>query len=204
MPNWYHTTITLTGPESALTRFKTAHFRHEPDDDYLDFNTVIPMPEVIKGTEASSVVDDGLYLLGRLDLVQFTPSLDFPWVKEAGITTEEQLKAELLKRCPDCIEKAKKAIAVHEATGYTDWYQWSCDNWGTKWNSQRLHVLADTPDTLQFSLATAWGPPMPVIKRLVQLYPELAFNAEGVDEGDYYEHVYNLLPRADAPAEITT
>jgi hypothetical protein len=184
MPNWFYTTITLTGPESALTRFKTAHFRdHDDGEQYLDFNTVTPMPEVLKGSECSSAVAHGLCVLGRLDLLgHWSPP------------SEE--KTTLLRHSPNCIEKAEKAIAMHEAAGYIDWYEWACDNWGTKWNSTHLIVLpTNTPGELKFTFATAWGPPSPVIEKLIQLYPELAFKAEGVDEGDNFEKVYHLFPR---------
>jgi hypothetical protein len=34
-------------------------------------------------------------------------------------------------------------------------------------------------------MATAWSPPEPVFEKLVQLYPELTFEATGFDEMDY-------------------
>jgi hypothetical protein len=50
--------------------------------------------------------------------------------------------------------------------GYRDWYDWSCENWGTKWNSYYGSFLENRP---AYNFVTAWDPPMPVIRKLAQL-----------------------------------
>jgi hypothetical protein len=191
MPSWFYTTVTITGPQDALARLKTAHFRtHDNGDQYLDFETIIPMPAILEGSESSSVVADGLYVLRRVDVLSAdrragSEMLNWSWVKEAGITTEEELKAELLRRCPDCVERAKKAIALYETTGYGNWRDWCCDNWGTTCSRFAAIYPNDPPGTMHVHMATAWAPPLPVFEKLAQLYPELTFEVEGLDEMDY-------------------
>jgi hypothetical protein len=147
------------------------------------------MPAILEGSESGSAINDGLYVLGRLDLIPdgwLSNYLDFQWIKEAGITTEEEVKAELLRRIPDCAERAKKAIALHEATGYLSWHEWHCANWGTTHSSRFANITPDDPPgRLSFYMATAWAPPQPVFEKLAQLYPECTFEAEGLDEMDY-------------------
>ena len=57
--------------------------------------------------------------------------------------------------------------AMIEKTGYSDWYNWAVDNWGTKWEVcefygvDRQH-LNDSLDesTITFGFSSAWGPPL--------------------------------------------
>lgn len=60
-----------------------------------------------------------------------------------------------------------KDKAMIEKTGYSDWYSWAVDNWGTKWEVcefygvDRQH-LNDSLDesTISFGFCSAWGPPL--------------------------------------------
>ena len=60
-----------------------------------------------------------------------------------------------------------KLIDKIEKTGYSDWYSWAVDNWGTKWEVcefygvDRQH-LNDSLDesTISLSFDSAWSPPI--------------------------------------------
>ena len=52
-----------------------------------------------------------------------------------------------------------------------DWYDWHCENWGTKWNSVDAR-LDDFSDCLEYCFDTAWGPCEPVIKTLAEMFPD--------------------------------
>lgn len=40
-----------------------------------------------------------------------------------------------------------------------NWYQWSIDNWGTKWEVKEFYGMQRKDDTICFSFQSAWGPP---------------------------------------------
>lgn len=67
-----------------------------------------------------------------------------------------------------------------------NWYDWSIEHWGTKWNaySFQWHGKADHCIAIQFD--TAWSPPEPVLDKLV----EMGFIIAGLwkDEGDTEVH----------------
>ena len=52
--------------------------------------------------------------------------------------------------------------------GYSDWYGWACDNWGTKWDiceyfgvdRQYLSEQSDGESTISFAFSSAWSPPI--------------------------------------------
>lgn len=62
--------------------------------------------------------------------------------------------------------------------GHPDWYEWSCENWGSKWNSDRAEWLSTAnsaePELVQVAyFDTAWDPPFPVIFALSERFPAL-------------------------------
>ena len=50
--------------------------------------------------------------------------------------------------------------------GYKDWYDWSIENWGTKWNACDCF---DNGDYIEFE--TAWSLPHPVYAKLAEITP---------------------------------
>lgn len=50
--------------------------------------------------------------------------------------------------------------------GYADWYDWSCNVWGTKWNSTETYVIDD--NNVEFE--TAWSTPYGVLQELSKKY----------------------------------
>ena len=86
--------------------------------------------------------------------------------------------------------------------GCTDWYDWSYEHWGTKWNAYSVE-LDEEAHTILFD--TAWSCPLPVLTELSKLCYKynVAFIGEWADEdagcnvgffesdGDGDEHWFN-------------
>ena len=47
-----------------------------------------------------------------------------------------------------------------EKYGYSDWYGWACDNWGTKWDVSEFYGVDRQGDTISFAFSSAWSPPV--------------------------------------------
>ena len=47
-----------------------------------------------------------------------------------------------------------------EKYGYSDWYGWACDNWGTKWDISEFYGVDRDGDTISFAFSSAWSPPI--------------------------------------------
>ena len=55
-----------------------------------------------------------------------------------------------------------------------DWYNWSNENWGTKWDVREVEISDDHEDgVVTYSFETAWGPPEPIFNMLCGKYPEV-------------------------------
>ena len=61
-----------------------------------------------------------------------------------------------------------------------DWYDWSCEHWGTKWNAYDCHY--DGQNELSFS--TVWSAASPILQQLSAKFPDLTFVHLWADE-DY-------------------
>lgn len=82
--------------------------------------------------------------------------------------------------------KAKEFLAKY---GAADWYDWSLNNWGTKWPSVNLGVEREG-DTLTTEFQTAWSPPMGIYARLQELgFDVLAtFAEQGCDFAGFWRN----------------
>jgi hypothetical protein len=74
---------------------------------------------------------------------------------------------ELLEEAPigDDYEQKRDEIKARNVQefGYPSWYEWSIDNWGTKWDisdvDEDYMEKSDDGKTVTFSFDTAWSPP---------------------------------------------
>jgi hypothetical protein len=65
--------------------------------------------------------------------------------------------------------------------GYTDWYDWRNDKWGTKWGDCETHLAqdiftnSDGISTVAFYFDSAWAPPIEGFHKIASDYPNLLF-----------------------------
>ena len=55
------------------------------------------------------------------------------------------------------------------------WYEWSCKNWGTKWDAVSPMLAVNKPRLLVYVFDTAWSPPIVWLGKVSKLYPNLYF-----------------------------
>jgi hypothetical protein len=56
----------------------------------------------------------------------------------------------------------------------SDWYNARIEKWGTKWNSVDCVIGSAEDDPLEIDMMTAWSPPCPVVRALVETYHRAA------------------------------
>ena len=71
------------------------------------------------------------------------------------------------------------------------WYAWRVQNWGTKWDGYEGRF--NSGDFSSFSFDTAWGPPLPIIKKLAELTGQ-TFILEYIEEGMFFCGKYTASP----------
>ena len=65
--------------------------------------------------------------------------------------------------------------------GFSDWYGWAVENWGTKWDINEFYGVDRQGDTISFGFSSAWGPPLGAYEYF------LAKNEEVSIKSYYYE-----------------
>tara|TARA_R100000742_G_C4228410_1_gene50534 strand:+ start:215 stop:700 length:486 start_codon:yes stop_codon:yes gene_type:complete len=99
-----------------------------------------------------------------------------------------------IKPMPKYIYKGSLGTEERKKYGSDNWYDWSCENWGTKWNAYDVDVESHEDTTLYIDFCTAWSPPLPILEHLWEKkthYRITDINCEYKDEGWMYEGVYD-------------
>jgi hypothetical protein len=162
MPNWFHNDCTVTGPESDIKAMLALMVVKRDDEDDFDFNHLIPMPQELR--------DLTLTYGNSGEVVNHGNQLDGD----------------------DLVPVEKEKLDDWRARyGATNWYEWACNNWGTKWNACEFSMEEYSGgSTARFSFDTAWSFPEPIAKRLSQRFPMLHFAWKLYDEAECQDENY--------------
>ena len=67
-------------------------------------------------------------------------------------------------------EDKNKAMALKIRYGHSNWYDWSCENWGTKWNSVDAERTEDG-ESVFYNFRTAWDCPREIVDAIGDKIP---------------------------------
>jgi hypothetical protein len=72
-----------------------------------------------------------------------------------------------------------------------DWYNWCCENWGTKWDVDGADITHDSDESITINFNTAWASPKAFFRKISKDFPELnfiiSFDEPGCDSFGFYE-----------------
>ena len=90
------------------------------------------------------------------------------------------------KELRDTTADGSKDKEMIKKYGYSDWYGWACDNWGTKWDISEFYgvereITPEGQPMISFAFSSAWAPPIGAYSHF------LAKNDDCTLEAHYYE-----------------
>ena len=217
MPNWCYNNLRVeaegewnedpkvieenqTEAQAELLKFKKENFKNLGEDNdtkVLTFNGTVPMHDTLRITSGSTTDRAIAYLLAKKDDYSeidkiaeyaFAPKhygfkvgdeINLKRVKILKVMEKEVTKSE--------IEEGEKALLNEKLYGHKDWYNWSIENWGTKWDAGESGTNQDTENVLDLSFDTAWSPPTPWLQKVTEKYRKLKFTLEYTEEGMGFE-----------------
>lgn len=196
-PNYCDNEVYITGSKDELAKIKVFVKGKEKDEDtnkeeemLFDFDKIVPMPKELMITSGSNVDNcRDIILAEKGDLTAIEKMLSHPWVREKIMTKEQLLDHLKTKVKAEDMEEAKQSFINEEKYGAKDWYDWSRDNWGTKWNAARP-TLCESSRRLVYQFDTAWAPPLPVIKKLSELFPNVTIKIKFYEMGVGFQGTY--------------
>jgi hypothetical protein len=151
-------------------------FKSKVDEENF-YNSFFPMPEILQGTQSPNINEDKLIL----EYNEKTNS------KAMGLTEIIKSNHPLYSGIAEQVLKNQQAYI---ATGYTNWYDWSLDNWGVKWDASALKAkeLSDF-NTVIYSFDSPWGTPEHFVIELSKMYPDAVFEmvSGSIENDTHYE-----------------
>ena len=171
MPNWCRNTVIIEGPKRKINEFinKVTTIGETPvETNHFDFEKILPVPEDLN-VEKSSVGDLGLKMLTRPN--------------DEDTERFEKMDSEYKARAIKLGSIYRKNIEKH---GCLTWYEWCCNNWGTKWNSSATEewtISENFPGCMKVCFDTAWGPPYELIAEASRQYPDITFRISSDEPG---------------------
>ncbi len=89
--------------------------------------------------------------------------------------------------------------------GRDNWYDWSLDNWHTKWNAYDTELVEDADESFSFNFQTAWSFPQPIIDKLIEMHPDLVFDGHANEEAGFFNFDWDnqdgMFHQYDLPME---
>lgn len=195
MPNYCQSKLLVIGDKDIIKQMEEERFSRREHLWMLDFDKVLPMPKSLH-IEAGCMTSFTQKLLyptqGQepLQLNEVIATLSF----RKDVLPDDAAQPQSLKDVIGLLKQTPQGRHIllegHlrqrnlKQYGCTDWYEWSIDNWGTKWNctdfSKEQH---DSEKSALYFMETAWSPPLPVIDELACLYPKLRFEMSFLELG---------------------
>jgi hypothetical protein len=212
MPNWCNNEVCITGAAKDIAALKALI------GDTLDFNLIVPMPEGLKtgsGMVGRTAGGTAVVMNNRTKVFHMAGSCK---AKNVGIFDRVDLVATSnaaiainkgYRPCKVCMVNPNmrgqgfdKPLAVGAALykefGADNVLDWARKNWGTKWNASDSAHCDFGLTFMNVDFDTAWSPPEPIYKKLVELFPELDIKwhwgepgccqSGDLDTGEVYEY----------------
>ena len=191
MPN--HITNIIKASPAVLAALKGP-------ESLVDFNSIIPMPEGLQSSNTEVSNNRVAQILAQRstwpDLAAFQT-----WPEFLAALKPDQLA--MIKRetfryfTPEDMAEICQTVKTIHTTGFSSWYDWSCANWGTKWNA---YSVQEIPGGVQFD--TAWSMPEPVISALAARFPDERIEIKYADEDIGSNYGWVIYDGQNGPEEM--
>lgn len=158
---------------SAIIGIENGEFLH------IDFERIFPTPKCLPDTLCDSEHEIALYYYlmttGNEDMLDklFT----FPQLFSMDI-----YKDKTEKELSDYKIRGEKIFNIAQQCGSIDWYHWRISNWGTKWNAYETDIDSCRDGSVELYFYTANDGVIPIIEKLVEMFPNLEFFYKYADE----------------------
>jgi len=148
----------------------------------VDFNKILPMPAYYNQFVSGSCQFKGVQIIdyyaktvdrGSVELLEKDAKGEIYTADGVYRALNEYAGKITLVR-----PQSKEEIQQCKDLGASSWYDWCCNNWGTKWNAYDIEVLDE--QVLKFN--TAWSGVTDLMTKLSEKFPSITFGYMYADE----------------------
>ena len=145
----------------------------------IDFERIVPMPECLSNASCDGEDKNALYyyLMTTGNEGMVDKLFDFP-----QFYSMDEYKSKTEKELCDYKVLGEKLFNIALQYGAIDWYDWRIRNWGTKWNAYETDIENYLDGNVALYFQTANQGVIPVIEKLVEMFPNLEFDYMYADE----------------------
>ncbi len=149
---------------------------------FPDFDKIVPMPKGLEANPHSGIQSWIKICTGQIDLAG---NIDQSSIK--GITSSlERMNAmraltegkNLKDFSDEDFELFIQGVKNYRQYGYISWYEWSIENWGTKWNSSECEKVSESV----YDFQTAWSGVSGLIEKMSKAFPTVKILYKYSDE----------------------
>jgi len=185
MPNWCENTVEVFGEEDEMNKFYEFFGGTDNLEKNFTFNNIIEMPKELENTTSP---------------VRIISQEDYDKTQELYKKHGKKDVWDLFNK--DKISKEEQGLMFQNGItqeisdklkllfGSDNWYTWTNNNWGTKWDIDEIILNDIDTESCSFNFNTAWSPPEPIIDKLRDMFPKLTFSGMYVGEGYEYADVF--------------
>ena len=187
MPNYVKTQVEFFN--TPIERQREIIIDNFNNDNELDFSILVPMPKELD-IERSTYTSIGLMLVGGEEFKKNT------YMKKED--AQERFDQFDKKTQKNIMTLGKQAVSNYEKYGVIDWYDFSNEKWGTKWNACDTYIedldystikskedLIEQLNNLQnitLVFRTAWSFPIPWFNTFIEKYNDIETEVKYADE----------------------
>lgn len=199
MPNWVTNIITIKCPNENAEQVKRFL---EGEGGCFDFEKIVPPPPTMNMV-SGSLTDQAIvaYISDNCTLPLDNELMES--AKDIGSSVGSRLQNHY-ERTKKIIEKdgvdalydfgasSELKLTLYDAGkiycenlmayGALDWYDFNCNNWGTKWNACEACLIDESPTELSYQFETAWSMPFPIFCKLTEVFKDIEIKVEYADE----------------------
>ena len=166
MPNHCENQLYVSGPKPEIDHLKEFFRDAFAKRDKAILTSFMPMPEVLEGTRSP---DPNPQLAKAMR--QNSDLMDI---------SAEELEARI-KEHEASVQKNQRA---KEVTGYSNWYDWCNQHWGTKWGDYDAFNFEEDDFEFAYGYHTAWGPfGETFMAHISSMHPKLYFTFAYLEPG---------------------
>lgn len=182
MPNHINSQVEITGSKAKIKKLIKdvgINLDLEALENKFDFNGIVKMPSGLLTTNSPTKV------------FETQEEVDAENERYRTVWNNNKVAA-LLKSEADRRQKEYGAL---------NWYDWSYENWGTKWNAYEVKLIDWSGTKLVVDIQTAWDTPHKIWEKL----EEMGFTVRGVYYGEMegYEYIGEGGEAFDAYIDVT-
>lgn len=136
------------------------------------------MPEGLDIPSSSDGDDGQQYLCG----ICGSTLQSYEYKKSSHYQKMMKIKEANPERFEKCLELGRKYLRNIADYGTTNWYEWRCENWGTKWNAYEIEKVSGN----EIKFQTAWSGVPVLVSKVASMFPAVTINYDYADEDTSY------------------